>query len=596
MTEQVAGPQADGTGLATVRERFLNNESIAEDTVRDEILASWWRSRWLDVAADRIELPYLGNPDQDTPLTRSAMPVLRQLHQHLDGQPISIVLTDSTGLVLTRMMAHRDLDSHLDSVQLAPGFSYAEEFVGTNGIGTALEGGRPMDVFGHEHYAEHLEQLACAGVPIRHPVSGKTIGAVDLTCWRRDASPLLITLAKTTADQIMGALLAESSSRELALLRDYQRACRRQAGIVFAIDDDLMMVNEYARQVLDPGDQSVLVGLAVDALAGRRSRTVEVELPSGVSARLQCRPVSGHGRPGAGIAQVKLVEAADPVRAGAVAGGASPLPGLIGSGRLWVRACQLAQFSQDRGEWLAAAGEPGAGKVAILRAVYQRRHPGGRVRVLEHTASPELWTGTVRLELLDGHGCLVIRNVDRLERARVVFLTELLRGAAASGRHPPWVAITLSGPAAGDELAGLMRSFPATVEVPPLRHHIEDVPELVRFFLGRLNPDGGLYCSPEAMQLMLRSTWPGNIEQLWRVLRRVAQRRRTGAIGPGDLPPECRTVSRRLLSPLESMERDAIVHSLRDTGGSKTKAAKALGMSRATIYRKVHEYGIVEPF
>jgi transcriptional regulator of acetoin/glycerol metabolism len=79
------------------------------------------------------------------------------------------------------------------------------------------------------------------------------------------------------------------------------------------------------------------------------------------------------------------------------------------------------------------------------------------------------------------------------------------------------------------------------------------------------------------------------------VLKRVVQHRRTGSIQPNDLPPECRTVSRRLLSPLESMERDAIVQSLLDAAGNKVKAATALGMSRATIYRKIHEYGIVSP-
>jgi transcriptional regulator of acetoin/glycerol metabolism len=63
----------------------------------------------------------------------------------------------------------------------------------------------------------------------------------------------------------------------------------------------------------------------------------------------------------------------------------------------------------------------------------------------------------------------------------------------------------------------------------------------------------------------------------------------------GTSPRECRTVSRRLLSPLEAMERDAIVRSLLDWDGSKIKAAAALGMSRATIYRKIHEYGIVAP-
>ena len=54
-------------------------------------------------------------------------------------------------------------------------------------------------------------------------------------------------------------------------------------------------------------------------------------------------------------------------------------------------------------------------------------------------------------------------------------------------------------------------------------------------------------------------------------------------------------MSRRLLSPLESMERDAIVQGLLDYQGNKVKAAKSLGMSRATIYRKIHEYGIVTP-
>ena len=112
------------------------------------------------------------------------------------------------------------------------------------------------------------------------------------------------------------------------------------------------------------------------------------------------------------------------------------------------------------------------------------------------------------------------------------------------------------------------------------------------FFLGKLIPDGRLICSPEAMQVLVRASWPGNIEQLWQVLKRTVQYRRTGSIRPSDLPPETRTVSRRLLSPLESMERDAIVQSLLDNDGNKVKAAESLGMSRATIYRKIHDYGI----
>ena len=58
---------------------------------------------------------------------------------------------------------------------------------------------------------------------------------------------------------------------------------------------------------------------------------------------------------------------------------------------------------------------------------------------------------------------------------------------------------------------------------------------------------------------------------------------------------ECRTVSRRLLGPLESMQRDAIVQSLLDYHGRKVKTAESLGVSRATIYRKIHHYGISIP-
>ena len=57
----------------------------------------------------------------------------------------------------------------------------------------------------------------------------------------------------------------------------------------------------------------------------------------------------------------------------------------------------------------------------------------------------------------------------------------------------------------------------------------------------------------------------------------------------------CWTVSRRLLGPLESMQRDAIVQSLLDYHGSKVKTAESPGVSRATIYRKIHQYGSSPP-
>jgi transcriptional regulator of acetoin/glycerol metabolism len=591
----------DDAQLAVARERFLTAESIKPDQVRDTILASWWRSREWHVAADRIELSYVRDPDLDTPLTRNALPVLTNLRESLDGQPISIILTDARGVVLSRLTADHDLERHLDSVQLAPGFSYAEEFVGTNGIGTALERGEAAHVFGHEHYAEHLEDLSCAGVPIRHPISGKAMGAVDLTCWRSDADRLLIALAKSTAEQITQALLNDSGAREFQLLHEYLRACRHTAGIVFALTNDLVLMNDYARDVLDPGDQVALLGHAAETLADDHTGPVDVELPTGAKARMYCRPLRGQGqqRLVGGIVHVKLLELASrpAVDAGAGSRARRLAPGLVGSGPLWLRGCRQVDAAYASGEWLSLEGEPGVGKLALLRAVHQRRNPAATFHVLDAAeAADHDWMVRVLGELLEGEGSLVIQHVDRLSALRLQALWLALEQALAAGRkHVLWVAVTLSQSPGSGDLAGLLKFFPGAVELPPLRHHIEDLHELVPFFLAKLSPHGPLVCSPEAMQLLLRSGWPGNTGQLLQVLRRVGQHRRSGTIHPGDLPPECWSVSRRLLSPLESMERDAIVQSLLDYDGSKVKAAESLGMSRATIYRKVHEYGIVTP-
>jgi len=566
--------------------------------VREPILASWWRSRDWKVAADRVELSYVRDPNLDTPLTRNAIPVLRNLHEHLGGQPISVILTDAVGVVLSRMTADRDLERRLDHVQLAPGFSYAEERVGTNGIGTALEGGQPAHVFGHEHYAEDLEIFGCAGVPINDPLTGKLLGAVDLTCWRKDADALLVALVKTTADQITSALLNDSTARESRLLQEYLRACRHTSGIVLAMSSDVVMMNDAARQVLDPGDQAAVLGHAAEVLASRRSGAVTVTLPTGTRARVHCRPLSPDGPPSDGVVHVKLIEHAA-ARHVADTGPKKPmfLPGLVGSAPLWLRGCSQVEAVYHSGEWLALEGEPGVGKLAVVRAVHQRHDPAGRLSVLDAAdAAQQDWLVQARRELLESHGTVVLRHISLLGARQLNALSCVLQEARADDREGPVrVVVTLSRKRSNADLTKVLRHFPSSVELAPLRHHIEDLHELVPFFLAKLSQQARLTCSPEAMKLLLRSRWPGNIEQLWDVLRRVVRHRRSGTIQPADLPPECWTVSRRLLSPLESMERDAIVQGLLAYRGNKARTAESLGMSRATIYRKIHEYGIVVP-
>ncbi|WP_371400478.1 siderophore-interacting protein [Kribbella sp. NBC_00662] len=599
--DEIAPSMEDNRRAATARLNFLTLDPVKTQDVRPPILASWVRSRRWNLPADRITLPYVADPDLDIPLTRSAAPVLRQLHQNLDGQPISVILTDRTGMVLERLTADTNLARYLDKVFLAPGFSYAEEFAGTNGIGTALEGGGPMHVFGHEHYAEDLEDLACAGVPIKHPVNGKTVGAIDLTCWRKDAGSLLMALAKTTAENIRAALLKDSSARELSLLQAYLQSSRRLGDMVIAVDDDLLLMNAKAGQSLDASDQRAVLGYAAEMLARGTTEAIVAELPTGSWVRIMCRPVSSGGRGGGGIIQVSPHSAGVGIRTPATGHRPPPrpvLPGLVGRSAPWLGSSREVDNACRAGQWVVLTGERGTGKVTLARAAHQQNNPAGLFHVVDVARVGDGFTAELESELADDSvQALVIRHVERLDASGVdATLAALYDVLERRPADPPWIALTLtSDDSDSPDLGELLSLFPLTVEVPPLRHHIEDVRELVPYFLNQLS-HGELTCGPDAMQQLMRSAWPGNTAELCQMLKQVVvRRRRTGVITPADLPGRAQAISRRSLSQLEALERDAIIRSLIANDGHKGHAAKSLGMSRATIYRKIHDYGIQPP-
>jgi DNA-binding NtrC family response regulator len=191
---------------------------------------------------------------------------------------------------------------------------------------------------------------------------------------------------------------------------------------------------------------------------------------------------------------------------------------------------------------------------------------------------------------------VVITHIDVLDARCARALASALQeawGVPAEARTQ--AAVTKGSGEVGPELRQLLSYFPTTISVPPLRLRLEDLSALVPFFLARFGGGGHLSCSPEAMRLLMRYPWPGNVLQLEELLHQVVQKRRGGLIDAKDLPPELNSVSRRVLSTLESMERDAIVRSLADSHGNRVQAARSLGISRATIYRRIHEFGIIPP-
>jgi transcriptional regulator with PAS, ATPase and Fis domain len=153
-----------------------------------------------------------------------------------------------------------------------------------------------------------------------------------------------------------------------------------------------------------------------------------------------------------------------------------------------------------------------------------------------------------------------------------------------------------------------------SIELPPLRERMEDLPDLVGHFLARYaekNKKGVSHVSDEAMRLIRSYAWPGNIRELEHAIERAVAMTNTNVLFPEDFPPEVSRQQQGMGSPaptgadagasangggtstsLEDMEKAHILRVLQEVGYNKSKASEVLGIDRATLYRKAQRYGI----
>jgi hypothetical protein len=273
------------------------------------------------------------------------------------------------------------------------------------------------------------------------------------------------------------------------------------------------------------------------------------------------------------------------------AGAAPPRAG-AGSSPAWRAAAATVEQALRAGQPVVVLGEPGTGRATLLSDVHLSLHPAGRV-VLVEADEVEAAPGDVAARLLQPGPepvLHVLRDVDRLSPRAVQALLATARSAARPLRD--LAATAAQGGTAEAPHHPLLALFQASAPVPPLRHRSADVPELVRALLAQLAPHREVRLDGEAMRLLVRYCWPGNVRQLREALVSALGRRPVGCIQAQDLPTYCSSVPRSFLRPVDQAERDAIVTALRSAGGNKVAAAAELGLARSTLYRKIRQYGI----
>jgi transcriptional regulator of acetoin/glycerol metabolism len=467
--------------LAQERERFLSS-GVVPVRVRDEIRSSWRRCSSWSVHTEHLAPPYRPDVNPELQLLRAAGPVLDAVNERLGDLRISFILTDSEARILDRRAQDRRLLRSLDDHKVTPGFVFAEDAVGTNGLGTAIELRRTTRIDGHEHYVQQLAQFSCVGVPVLDPLSRGPIGVLDVTCPADHDNALITLLAEQTARSIEERLVEQHSMTERALLSRFLSVSRRSHAGIVVLSDRILMSNPQAARLLDGVDQPLVWEQAARAMSGDgNSGLLESELPltGGGTASTRTRPL----RDGGEVIGV-LMEIRPSYQRPAVAGQSRApdpdvVPGLAGTDRAFLQAYRTARAVLPQRS-VVLCGEPGVGKSVMARALLEEY---GEPVVDLDAADVGLmgeagWLDALRAALAGETARLVLRHPDLLHPALLRTTSAVLGSASARGRR---CVLTSTCPTSW-ETAPLPDLYAEQVGVPPLRNRLGDVPALVGAF------------------------------------------------------------------------------------------------------------------
>ncbi|NUR17486.1 MAG: Fis family transcriptional regulator [Dermatophilaceae bacterium] len=269
---------------------------------------------------------------------------------------------------------------------------------------------------------------------------------------------------------------------------------------------------------------------------------------------------------------------------------------LRGLSTAWREAVDRAADAISRGRVVAAVGEVGAGRATLLAQALRQAHPRDRILSVS-SPDPEdvdAWLSSWAPEISKPWTSVVVRNVDVLPAVAAASLVGAVGGRRTGTGSPSdgrdgeqsrsWC---LTAESFAHVPPGLGPLVDTVVEVPPLRERTEDVMPLARHVAERTR-GRPIDFTAAAERALTGCGWPGNVDQLVRTVRQAAGR--GDVVDLAQLPSEVMSGSRRRLTRIEAFERDEIVRCLTRPGTTMKMAATELGMSRATLYRKLAQY------
>ncbi|HLF88827.1 MAG TPA: sigma 54-interacting transcriptional regulator [Anaerolineales bacterium] len=579
-----------------------------------------------------------------------ARPIMEDIHQYIETSDTVVLLVNSAGYVLD-ILGDVSMMEMVKVFGIEVGGLVSEAQMGTFGLALPLLDGVPARTVGAEHYLKTLHSLAVVAAPI-FSLAGRPLGALGAISFANHYHPhflgMVVAGAKAIEGQLQSISLLEEQNNQLSELNTIL-ASLTEGILVWNTDKVLMHVNEAAVEILGL-PKTVLVGRSLTENISFPGFLVEAidqsKLLKDVETNLtlQNRTVNCVVsltfiqknqetywtimllKPAEAVHQLVQKQVGLPVAFG--------IDEFIGNSSEIQQIRRLVQAAAPAKASILIRGESGTGKIMLARATHQESSRKHKPFVLVSCSSlpnefilsellgyeqgaTESYPGgrPSKFELANG-GTIYFQDVEHLPlEAQAILLNAIDLGIVVrlGSVHPTPVDVRVISStsinlekwvAEGNFRADLYyRLSFYEINLPPLRARKGDIPLLAHKILERQKKqhNRAIQLASETMNVLKLYPWPGNIRELEAVLARATlQAGESEIIGPMHFPDHVRKPGTGPLSEpfvvhtraLGDVEREAIIQAARQCNGNITKMARALGIGRTTVWRKLRELNI----
>jgi len=634
---------------------FQNDEPVGTDRVRAVILDSWQRSRQYGVNAIYQD-KQLCSPEELIKRQADNMILLNAAHAYLedlyskvlDSQGI-VVMSDAEGTII---FALGDAKTMRETTAPELGNDCSEATMGTNGVGTCLVLKRPIQIWAEEHYFQGNHVWYCSGAPIFDP-DGNMLGCLNVTGTSQSVHAHTLGMVLGIANAIERQIKINQISEE------NRKVIRKQEIILNLITDGVIIVdpagkitevNQHALQIFGMGKNEIVnqlittlvpSGFNVEDIFLKQRMLKNVEIDFTLHDKdLSCSVSTAISRNEKGLPE-NLVLTFTPSKnihalVNQVTGSWAryTFEQMIGHSLVFQEAIRQGKLAALATSKVLITGESGTGKELMAQAIHNASNRFHKPFIIINCGAlphglivSELFgyeggsfTGSKKegnpgkFELADG-GTIFLDEIGELpldvQATLLRIIQEKVVNRIGSSKPKPIDVriIAATNKNLAEEVQNktfrqdlFYRLNVLAINMPSLRDRREDIEDLINNTMDRLKEQTNkayLTVDSQAMVLLEKYAWPGNIRELENVLERAANICGDFVIKCSDLPKQLTMDSLKAapeISIIEQNEKTLIMETLRETGGNIKQTAAKLGIARNTVYRKMKRYSIASDF